>query len=166
MKIQVSTDYAIRILIYLNENKEGIHTAHTISQAVKITYPFFIKIAKQLKDNGLVKTVQGRHGGYRLGKSEHVISIYDVYLAIEGELRLNRCLEEEWSCTNGNKKHCKVHKFLYGLQHDVLIAQMSKTRISDLTHSGERETEKDYSKNRIAAGQDLQNLQAHFETIA
>ena len=139
MKIQISTDYALRILRYLHENKGELHTAMNIAQAIGITYPVFIKIANQMKREKLLNSAQGRHGGYQLGKPAHEISFYDVYLCIEGDLQINRCFKEteDEPCTNGHKAHCKLHQFLHSLQ-DEMIASMSEVSIADLVGSGNR----------------------------
>jgi len=131
MKIQVSIDYAIRILQYLHANEEDLPTATTVSQSIGITYPFFIKIAHMLKRNGLVTTVQGRNGGYQLAKPASQISFYDVYLATEGDLQLTRCLREGSNCNRGAESKCRLRGFISGLQED-LISKMSQKSILDL----------------------------------
>jgi len=152
MQLQTSTDYAIRILHYLHENKdEGLHTAMHIAETVGVTYPFFIKIANMLKQKGLLQSEQGRNGGYRLGKPAHEISIYDVYLCTEGELQINPCFKKESkTCTKEHKERCKLRRFLHSLQEDVLIASMSEMRISYLVHAVEDKMEKERA-NHFAA---------------
>jgi len=102
----------------------------TISQAVGITYPFFIKIASQLKQKGLVITAQGRNGGYKLARPAQEISLYDVFLAIEGELKLNRCLHKDGYCSRNAVDTCLLHDYFYALQED-LIASLSGKYIAD-----------------------------------
>ena len=133
MQIQISTDYAVRILQYLHKHKDDLPTAMTISQSVGITYPFFIKIANQLKQKGLLSAVQGRNGGYRLARPAKEINLYDVFLSIEGELQINRCLQKEGLCTRGDIKDCKMHGFWSGLQ-EKLIGEMSGQTIADIAH--------------------------------
>ena len=137
MKIQISTDYAIRILQYLHENRGGTHTAMTIAAATGITYPFFIKIANQLKKEHLLISVQGRNGGYALGKPASQISVYDVFLAVEGELQISRCTQEgEYSCNRGTLPACGLRDFLYGIQEGIIQA-MAEMMIADLIHPNE-----------------------------
>jgi len=137
MKIQISTDYAVRILQYLHENKESTHTAMVIASAIGITYPFFIKIANLLKKQSLLVSVQGRNGGYALGKSADQISLYEVFLAIEGKLKLNRCtLEDNYECDRGTLGRCRLHGFFRDIQQGI-VASMSEVNIADLAHSGE-----------------------------
>jgi len=133
MQLQISTDYAVRILQYLHKHKDDLPTAMTISQSIGITYPFFIKIANQLKQKGLLNAVQGRNGGYRLAKPAQDISLYDVFHSIEGDLRINRCLQEGGSCSRNAHESCKLHKFLKSMQ-DKLISEMSNQTIADFAH--------------------------------
>jgi len=133
MQLQISTDYAVRILQYLHKHKEDLPTAMTISQSIGITYPFFIKIANQLKQKGLLSAVQGRNGGYRLARSAEDISLYDVFLSIEGELQINRCLHPDQNCTKGEIASCKLHNFLRSLQNKV-IDEMTGQSIADFVH--------------------------------
>ena len=133
MQVQISTDYAIRILQYLHRNKDDLPTAMTISQSIGITYPFFIKIANQLKQKGLLSAVQGRNGGYRLARPACQISIYDVFLSIEGTLQINRCLQDDQHCSRGARENCQMHRFFRSLQ-DKLVEEMSSKNIADFSH--------------------------------
>ena len=131
MKLQISTDYAIRILKHLHVRDGDLLTAMDVAQSVGITYPFFIKIANLLKQKGLLGAVQGRHGGYFLGRPAHTISVLDVFQAIEGDLCINRCLDEGQRCAIGMKDGCKTHEFLCALQR-TMIKEMSGQSIADL----------------------------------
>jgi len=163
MQIQISTDYAIRILQYLHENKGELHSATYIAEVIGITYPFFIKIASTLKKKGFLHSVRGRNGGYRLSRFAHEVSVYDVFLAIEGELQINPCLNEASDpCTNRPKEHCKFHSFLSHLQDNLIIAPMSEMRISDLVHAGEDKAEQKRPQYREATDEDLLRLRRHF----
>jgi len=132
MKLQISTDYAVRILQHLHSHKGELLTAMEIAESTGMTYPFFIKIASQLKKKDLLNSTQGRKGGYQLGKPACEISLYDVFLCIEGELQLNRCRGEEAPCFQGEINVCKLHEFFDELQRKV-IAEMSELSIADLT---------------------------------
>ena len=131
MKIQASTDYAIRILLHLHRNGGELHSAMSIAEAVGMTYPNFIRISNKLRKQGLVSTVQGRGGGQVLAKAAHEIRFYDVFLAVEGELQINRCLQEDRFCSRGTPDECDVHGFLRELQ-GKMIGAMSGQTIADL----------------------------------
>ena len=130
MKIQISTEYAIRILQHLYTH-EGMHTAMEIANAVDMTYPFFIKIANQLKKHGFLNSIQGRNGGYVLGKRAHEISLYDVYVCIEGELQISHCIQKGELCAQGKSRDCKLHGAWHTLQSQM-IEKLSSQYIAGL----------------------------------
>ena len=132
MKLQISTDYAVRILQCLHSRNGKSIPATEIAESIGITYPFFIKIANQLRKRGLLRSVQGRNGGYLLGKPACEISLYEVFLCIEGELQFSRCLTKGAPCQQGEMRNCKLRVFLYDLQGKV-IEEMSERSIADLS---------------------------------
>ena len=124
MKIQIATDYAIRILQHLHKNEGALQTAMTIATATGVTYPFFIKIANQLKKHKLLNSVQGRNGGYALGMPAREISIYQVLLSIQGELNLR----------DNELEDCAFY-FVLDQLRDNMVAELSRVSIADLTEA-------------------------------
>ena len=124
MWIQAPTDYAMRILLHLHEHSGQLHTAMSVAQAVGLSYSVFTKTATTLKEHGLITTVLGQSGGYALGKPADEISVYDVFLATQGEMQIN---------PHQNKARHEagaVHVFFQGLQTET-IAIFSKQTIAD-----------------------------------
>ena len=132
MQFQVSTKYAIRILQYLHLHSKELSSASTISNSIGVAYPFVNKIAGSLKRHGLLTTVQGRHGGYKLARPAVEISVYDIFLAIEGELQIVSCLKNEQCCNQGTADKCAAHDYLLTLQDDV-VALLSRKYVADLS---------------------------------
>jgi len=132
MHFQLSTKYAIHLLQYLHVHDRGLPTATTISHSIGVTYPLVVKIANELKKHGLLVTVQGRHGGYMLAKPATEISIYDVLLAIEGDLQLVRCLKDKQCSTRDTIGKCSTHDYLLTLQSDM-AAFLSRKYVADFS---------------------------------
>jgi len=132
MRLQSSTDYAIKILQYLHTHQGDLQKAEEIAASVGTTYPFVTQITHRLKKCGLLRTAQGRHGGYILGKPAHEISIYDVFRAMEGELQIRDYLQAGRS--SGGPSDDKLEAFLQRFQ-DKIIAEMSSKSIADLKSS-------------------------------
>ena len=131
MRFKITTDYAIRALRLLHTREGEVLTTMEMALSIGTTAPIFAKIASKLRHAGILKTVHGQFGGYVLGKPAHEISIYEVFLCIEGELRINHCLETGGLCSHGEQVKCKVHDILYGIQDD-LINKLSNVSIADL----------------------------------
>lgn len=133
MQFQITTDYAIRIIGYLSERTHQLLTARYMAKELGITYNYFIKIVTKLRKHGLIESVQGPTGGYRLLKNASEITLYDVVVIMEGEIRVNRCLEDDKFCSRHGTAgyHCPVHKVLEQLQ-TTMVTMLQSQKISDL----------------------------------
>jgi len=109
-----------------------LQKAEEIAASVGTTYPFVTQITHRLKKCELLRTAQGRHGGYILGKPAHEISVYDVFRAMEGELQIRDYLQAGHS--SGDPPDDKLEAFLQRFQ-DKIIAEMSSKSIADLKSS-------------------------------
>jgi Rrf2 family protein len=55
--------------------------------------PYLAKALQALSRQGVVESVPGARGGYRLARAARAISLLEVVLAVEGEARAFRCAE-------------------------------------------------------------------------
>lgn len=133
MNINQATDYGFRAVLYLAEQDEGeIVEAHTIAQDVVVPMRFLLKIMPSLIKAGIVKSQRGAGGGYALAKAPEDISLLDILEAIEGPIRLNRCLIDEDLCTRQAAPECKVHQALADIQQR-LVKDFDSYSIADIT---------------------------------
>ena len=120
MRFEISTDYAIRALRLLHVREGEVLTTMEIAQSIGITFPVFVKIATKLRHAGILKTIQGQKGGYVLANTANEISIYNVFLCIEGDLRINHCLESGELCGHGGGLYAK--KYFYHNCHCIFYS--------------------------------------------
>jgi Rrf2 family protein len=92
---------------------------------------YLFKIMPTLTRAGIITSQRGVGGGYILAKDPAEISLLDVIEAIEGPIRLNRCLIDEQFCSKHGPPDCPVHNALAGIQRR-LTAEFDKVRFSDL----------------------------------
>lgn len=133
MRLQITTDYAIRIIIYLAKNGPELVTAKCISQDLGITYNYFNKVATRIRQAGFIETIQGPNGGYLLVKNPADITLYDIVETMEGPVIVNRCLEDDGFCSrrNGGPTTCSVHPILHELQ-DEIVAKLKSVTFAQL----------------------------------
>jgi len=99
MQLSKGFDYAIRSLVFLAllpEGKTAELKAISESQGVPVSY--LAKVMRSLVRGRLVASTLGREGGYALRKPPDTITLLQVYEAIEGQMRLVNCLEEDGAC--------------------------------------------------------------------
>lgn len=109
MELNLSTDYAIRIMLMLVDKEEAVN-ARQISEDMKIPINTCKKNLQLLKNAGLVKSNAGVAGGYFLGRDPGKITIRDIGKAMGENLILNRCLERDCFCNRDAVEACTVRK--------------------------------------------------------
>ena len=147
MKLTQQADCALRITYilaknecYANEAEQGktaerpkIMDAKTVSEGIAIPISFTLKTLRALMLSGLVDSYKGTNGGYTLSKIPAEITLLDVIEAIDGTLKINRCLESDYECSrNGhNKSICRIHRIL-GAANKHLGEKLSSVTFEDV----------------------------------
>jgi Rrf2 family protein len=98
LELSRKSDYALRALIYLARlPSHRFGRVSEISKAKDIPQAFLAQILPMLANRGLVKSQQGAHGGYSLARTPAEINFLEVIEAVEGPLRLNKCVDGDHS---------------------------------------------------------------------
>ena len=86
MNISSKCEYGARAVLELARRSTDSQpvSAAQIATVQAIPEKYLVHILLQLKHAGLVQSVRGAHGGYRLAKPAEQISLRDVVLAIDG----------------------------------------------------------------------------------
>lgn len=108
MELSRRADYGIRVMLHLAslpQNKRASTQDLAVGQSIPA--PFLAKIISQLSLAGLLTTFRGAGGGVSLSRHPSEISLFQVIEALDGPIRLNRCLIEPQSCPR--ERHCPVH---------------------------------------------------------
>lgn len=126
MQLQMTTDYALRILVYLASEKRVVSSTE-LSKKLVISAKYVPHVGDRLRGAGLVNTVAGKKGGYILSKPFADISVYDIIVAIEGAIKLNRCLEADGHCNRHLPASCVIHHLLAEVQQEFENKLKSET---------------------------------------
>lgn len=88
MHLTKSTEQAICIMVMLYlQDRHVFLNSKEISQRLNISPTYLKKIMRKLVVNDLVKANTGIGGGYKY-KSNKKVTLYDVYVALNGELEI------------------------------------------------------------------------------
>lgn len=119
MKISTKGRYALRLMLDLAEQDgEEYISLRAISQRQDISVKYLEQIVSQLCRMGLVKSVRGPQGGYKLAKTPKEYSVGDILRITEGNLVPVPCLEEEaGSCPR--QEGCAAQGFWRGLYRTI-----------------------------------------------
>lgn len=78
--------YALMILGLLPDR--AVLSGEAISSRLGASPTYFQKLLRKLVQSGLVMSVPGAKGGFRLARHAGEIRVYDVYVAVEGQQSL------------------------------------------------------------------------------
>lgn len=133
MEISRRTDYAVRVILDLaNTSGDGRVPTQEIATRQHIPSAFLAKIISQLSVAGLVNTYRGAGGGVTLAYPPSEISLLQVIEALEGPVRLNRCVIEPDACPRN--RYCPVHHIWAQAQAD-LISLLEVTTFDELVEN-------------------------------
>lgn len=127
MLITRECDYAVRVIRALT-GEERL-SVNDICEREVITAPFAYKILKKLQKAGIVKGFRGVHGGYSLNRGLGEMNLYDVYTAIDPDMRIIDCLDPDYDCVRdgGDGTICLVHRELAQIQGELWKLLKRKT---------------------------------------
>lgn len=77
---------------------EGPVLLKDIARRQGISEKYLWNLIHPLKTVGLVHSIRGAHGGYRLAKEPAEISLWDIMRVLEGPLCLVECVENPSTC--------------------------------------------------------------------
>jgi Rrf2 family protein len=98
MRISAKVDYALRALVELSTleaTNERAVTRDQMASAQDIPIAFLENILLELKRGGIVRSIRGQQGGFRLARKADTISIADVIRTLEGPLASVRGLRPD-----------------------------------------------------------------------
>lgn len=107
MKLNTTSQYAIRIMEYIGINIHKLHTAKNISEELDIPYKYLTKIMTLLTNAKLLESIRGREGGYSLIKEPSSIKIIEILDAVKECMNERNCLLGTGLCNE--LKKCSMH---------------------------------------------------------
>jgi len=129
VRISEAASIGMHAMVLLTGREEGLVSTRQIAEALQVSEAHLSKVLQRLAKVGLVASIRGPKGGFRLARVAEEVRLIDVYEAIEGPLTANGCLLGE--------KVCRGEKCIFGGLLDRIHRQMreylEQTRLPDLS---------------------------------
>lgn len=91
MKLSLYSDYALRVMMHLATNTEGLTSVAEIASLYGVSQNHLMKIVQDLGRSGFIETFRGRNGGIRLARAADDISLAALVRHTEGDCALVDC---------------------------------------------------------------------------
>ena len=122
-------DYAVRAALALSDEGEHRLSAAAIAARMRIPASFIGQVMADLSRAGVVSSVIGRRGGYRLARPAREVSLLDAIEAAEPAGRVRTCVLRGSPCdVNGN---CAVHETMVRGE-DAVLDVLRRTTLHDI----------------------------------
>ncbi len=134
MKISTKGRYALRLMLDIAENGHGnVVPLKDISARQGISVKYLEQIVGTLSKAGLLKSVRGPQGGYRLMKAPEECTVGSILRLTEGNLAPVACLEDEKNqCSRCDE--CETIDFWIGL-NKLINEYIDSYTLADLLRS-------------------------------
>jgi Rrf2 family protein len=124
MKLSKKGEYALRSLINLGiavEVKRSLVQVSELADNEQIPVKFLEQIMQALKEAGLITSVRGKFGGYRLAKPAREITIGQVVRLIDGPLAPIGCVSQSAyeKCTCPDEAHCGLRMLMLDVRNAI-----------------------------------------------
>lgn len=102
LRISKLTDYAVVLTTQLAEGglrAPAVTSVRELAEVSSVPEPTASKVLKALSRAGLVDSVRGAHGGYKLARPATEITVGEIITAIDGPIAVTECVDEDSGCT-------------------------------------------------------------------
>jgi Rrf2 family nitric oxide-sensitive transcriptional repressor len=131
MQLTVSTDIALRTLIYLGR-KNDTATIQEIADACNVSKAHLMKVVMTLVANNFLVSERGRNGGVRLALDALSLSVGSVVRLMENSLALVVCMKDDvTSDACPLLPYCRL-KVVFTQAQDAFFATLDQSSLADI----------------------------------
>lgn len=122
--------HGLRAVIYIAaRNSDAPVRGEDVAREEDLPQPFLSKILKILSSKGILHSVRGPGGGFRLARAAEQITLLDVVEAIDGTAQFEECALGWKTCQDD--KPCPLHDSWKSMRTN-LKEYLSQTTVADL----------------------------------
>ena len=132
MKLSTKGRYGLRALIDLAVySEESAVSISSIAAREQISESYLEQLVAKLRKAGLVTSIRGAGGGYKLARPAQEISVGDILRALEGNLEAVKCagLDAEKGCEEAD--FC-VTKYVWQKINESITQAVDEIKLSQL----------------------------------
>ncbi|MGD9601405.1 MAG: Rrf2 family transcriptional regulator [Gammaproteobacteria bacterium] len=124
-----SVESSLHCLLFLVDLPADVHAStQELASLQGLSVPFVAKLFGALRTAGIVTSVEGIEGGYRLARPADAITVLDVVTALEGDKPMFQCREIRRQCALfGDSPPAWATRGMCGI-HAVMVEAESRMR--------------------------------------
>ena len=157
MLFSTKAEYGVRLLVALGRvgDDRPVPLAE-LAESETLPLSYLEHLVAKLREAGLVTSVRGAHGGYRLARPASEIEMLDVVQALEGPIAPMECFNDDMregrvlcSHESDGDRACAT-KLLWTRVHGGITKALAGTTLADLVEFAEQHTAREPLAGQVA----------------
>ena len=151
MLFSTKAEYGVRLMVELGRRTDGESpddatpvSLTAVAEAENLPLSYLEHLVAKLRQAGLVTSVRGAHGGYRLARDASEIAMLDVVQALEGPIAPMECFHTEREgrvlCSHEADPDPCATKLLWTRVHGGVTKALAGTSLAELVEFSEGQT--------------------------
>jgi Rrf2 family cysteine metabolism transcriptional repressor len=143
MLFSTKAEYGVRLMVELGRRAgEGDPAEATpvalsaVAEAEMLPLAYLEHLVAKLREAGLVASIRGAHGGYRLARAADEIEMLEVVQALEGPIAPMECFHTDREgrvlCSHESDEHSCSTKLLWMRVQGGVTGALAGTRLAEL----------------------------------
>ena len=132
MKFSTTTEYALRIVSYMALDESKLYRADDVIEDLQIPQRYLRKLLTKLTKNGILKSIQGKKGGYLIAGDINEISLLDIVEASGEQVGMKDCFFGLRKCDFHS--NCTLHNKWSDISQQI-VDTLASTKLSDVKKS-------------------------------
>jgi FeS assembly SUF system regulator len=125
------TDYGVLLMTEFAAQPGKLRNAASLANKLCLPVPTVSKVLKLLLKKGLLDSIRGAGGGYRLARGAEEISVQDIIEALEGPIALTECNLRLGDCEQ--QPRCSASRSWQRINHAV-SETLAGITLADMAH--------------------------------
>lgn len=134
MTLSNTASYAIRAITFMARGGEELYSAAMLTQELNISDKYLKRILTTLSTSGIIRSVQGRYGGYCLNRPPNKITLFQISQSVEKIEKYFGCVLGFEECSDANP--CALHT-RWAPMRESLVLFLNTTTIADIIKNPE-----------------------------
>jgi Rrf2 family nitric oxide-sensitive transcriptional repressor len=130
MRLTSYTDYTLRTLLHLGQNRDRLVTIQEIADLHSISRNHLMKVVFELGLSGVIETIRGRNGGFRLAHAPEDINLGAIIRHTESDFYMAECFDPE-GVPCGLTRACRLKGVLTNATA-AYLAELDRHTLADL----------------------------------
>lgn len=136
MRASTRARYGLRALLYLAEqNPLEVISVRRIAEMENVSADYLEHLLHSIKKAGLVESIRGAAGGFRLARPTKEITLKDIFEALDERMDLVWCLGEGDNCPRSGECRSRPMWDRFG---ELVQKFLSDTTLADAVNSSGR----------------------------